>query len=407
MFSIPLQMQTWRLDSHQTSSSIIMALYHCLDAVALPNSPTATATVTQGMLFGTDLSATVLATHIVEHLPKPHVPHSAIVHSIALLIVCALSCAPTGIEPVIPALEVLTMLVIGRNIGLRCVALWTFGRLCPDTSDQSSTALRLSPHIADEGAPPGGEIAEAKRCTREMLTLVQNLATDGDLWQFGVKMADVVMRGRPMYADADLLELRRNQTLSGFDTWDKLLRETVLVVMQKDCRYRDKADVLFVERQTLFEPRSVIEECTHQVLHWNGTHAYAHVVLAENASHLEWALQTAIDGLALGDLTPYLKRRLLLRALDLSYQKGCAFLLGANGTEIQRQRNGKGWLRLGLDYAHRFIKDAPKDSRDLPHVADLCMAITLILRGPSLGDDLAPIQVSVPSGSPHCVSHIR
>ena len=140
MFPIPLQMQTWRLDSYQTSS-IIMALYHCLDAVALHNSPTAT--VTPGMLFGTDLPAIVLATHIVEHLPKPHVPHSAIVHSIALLIVCALSCAPTGIEPVIPALEVLTMLVIGRNIGLRSVALWTFGRLCPDTSDLSSTAVRL------------------------------------------------------------------------------------------------------------------------------------------------------------------------------------------------------------------------------------------------------------------------
>ncbi|KAI0707526.1 hypothetical protein C8T65DRAFT_727675 [Cerioporus squamosus] len=379
--------QRWRSDLHRTSTFIIMALYHCLEAVTFPSTPP-----TSGTIFNSDLPATVLATHILEHFPKPHVPHAAIVHAFPLLITCAMSCSAIGIAPVVPVLEFLTMLIKSRNIGLRCAAIWTFGRLCPEVSSADSATVCTPPHVPDERVPPGGEIAESRRCTRELLTLVQTLVADGDLWQFGVEMAEVVMQGRHTYEDVDLLDLGGTATLADFDTWDRLLREVIIVVMKKDCRYRDKAHVLYLEHEVLFEPPDVVAAHAHRILHWDAAHAYAHVLFCENAPHLEMALRTAVDGLKLPDLTPHLQRRLLLRALDLSYAKACAFLLGANATELSRLREGKGWLRLGLDYAHRFIKDAPKDSRDLPHVADLCMSITLMLRGRSLGEDLAPIQ---------------
>ncbi|RPD56918.1 hypothetical protein L226DRAFT_615299 [Lentinus tigrinus ALCF2SS1-7] len=392
MFVRPYQNQTWRSDSHMTSTFIIMALYHCLDAVTFSDTPPAI----PNTVFNTALPATVLATHILEHFPKPHVPHASMVHAFPLLISCALSCTTTGLKPVTPVLEFLTMLIKSRNIGLRCVAIWAFGRLCPDVSTEpDSTATQFPLHtIADDRLPPGGEIAESRRCTREMLTLVQDLVAEGDVWQFGVKLADLVMQGRLIYDDIQLEGLAGNEKLAHTDSWDTLLQEAVMVVMKKDCRYRDKGDVLILERGVLSNPSDsdIVAEHAHQILHWEPAHAYAHVVLSENASHLEWALQTVLAGLELQDLTPHLKRRLLLRGLDLSYQKGCAILLGANATELQRLRVGRGWLRVGLDYAHQFIKEAPKDSQDLPHVADLCMCMTLILRGPSLGEDLASIQ---------------
>ncbi|TFK83406.1 hypothetical protein K466DRAFT_602883 [Polyporus arcularius HHB13444] len=380
--------QRWHLDSHRTSTFIIMALYHCLDAVTFPSAPS-----TSHALFNTDLPAILLAKHILEHFPKPHVPHAAMVHAFPLLITCAMSCSTIGIAPLVPVLEFLTLLIKSRNIGLRCVAIWTFGRLCPGASNSDSTALPyvLLDDIRDERVPPGGEIAESKRCRQELLTLVQNLADDGDLWQFGVKLAEIIMQGRLQYQTADLARLE-GTALANFATWGSLLPEVTMVVMKKDCRYRDKAHVISLEHGVYFAHPGALAPYAHQILHWDPKHAYAHVIFCEYAPELETALQTAIDGLELPDLTPYLRRRLLLRALELSYTKACAFLLRADATELQRLREGKGWLRRSLDYAHRFIKDAPKDSQDLPHVADLCMNITLMLRGPSLDKDLAPIQ---------------
>ncbi len=393
--------QRWHLDSHRTSTFIIMALYHCLDAVTFLSAPSAS-----HVLFNTDLPAILLAKHILEHFPKPHVPHAAMVHAFPLLITCAMSCSTIGIAPLVPVLEFLTLLIKSRNIGLRCVAIWTFGRLCPGASNTDSTALPyVPPDIGDERVPLGGEIAESKRCRRELLTLVQNLVDDGDLWQFGVKLAEIIMQGRLHYRTTDLTRLEGTE-FANFATWGSLMREVTMVVMKKDCRFRDKAYVISLEHGVYTAHLDGLAPQAHQILHWEPTHAYAHVVFCEYAPEHETALQTAIDGLELPDLTPYLRRRLLLRALDLSYSKACALLLGANATEVQRLREGRGWLRRGLDYAHQFIKDAPKDSRDLPHVADVCMDITLMLRGPSLGEELAPIQVRMSLSVSLCLSSL-
>ncbi|RDX49796.1 hypothetical protein OH76DRAFT_512649 [Lentinus brumalis] len=183
---------SWCHYETRTSVSIVVALYHCLDAILSLTSDTSTTLSIEFIL-------SVIAFNL-EIFQQPRVSYKTVLYAIPLLILCVRSCPAERMESMGPALEFLAVLTGSHNIRLRCAIAWIFSVLGPTPPSAaqpgSSGAGQVHfPHLAASRARPGGESALIKECARASLTLVWLLAKDGDFRRFGIGIADVLMRG--------------------------------------------------------------------------------------------------------------------------------------------------------------------------------------------------------------------
>ncbi|RDX40328.1 hypothetical protein OH76DRAFT_360506 [Lentinus brumalis] len=303
---------------------------------------------------------------------------------IPLLILCVRSCPAERMESMGPALEVLAMLTSSPNIGLRCAIAWIFSVLGPTPS--SAAQLRSSgagqvhlPHLAASRARPGGESTLIKQCAPNSLTLVQRLAKDGEFCRFGIGIADVLMRGPPTYNDQDIPNIPFASSGSNRPrTWRHLLQKAA-AAHQSVPSLLDKADLFDLEYLALTDS-TLAASGAQEVFASSPAHAYAHILFCEHSLDRGAPLQIARRGLELDGLTPYLKRRMLFRVVELSYEKAFAILLEMNFSHHH--------MILGLTYACSVFDDASGDCRNLPRVGDLSISK---YHKSELGEDLGDV----------------
>lgn len=373
----------------QISVAIVAALYHCLDAILSPTSngrPVLPIQVIPDLL-----------TFVLDLFQLPPVAYEVILHAIPLLVLCIRSCPMEHLESTGPAIQFLAVLTRSHDIGLRCAVAWSFSVLGPATSGvvQPDSSIAGQDPFPLLTAPRISESALIEECAQDSLTLLRRLAKDGDFRKFGIGLAYVLTQGPPTYNDQDIPDISSPTTAcirSRLGTWRGLLQKTA-TTLQSDTSLLGMGDHLELEHLTLVGPPAAVASRAQEVLARDPTHVYAHILFCEHASDHEAALSTARRGLDLDGLTPYLKRRLLFRAAELSYEEAFGVLLHMNPYDREKTQTCQQIMRLGLDYAHNFLVEAPQDCRDSPRLIDLCFSMVLVLDGPELGEDLERLQV--------------
>ncbi len=179
------------------------------------------------------------------------------------------------------------------------------------------------------------------------------------------------MRGPPTYNDQDIPNIPFASSGSNRPrTWRHLLQKAA-AALQSVPSLLDKADLFDLEYLALTDS-TLAASGAQEVFASSPAHAYAHILFCERSLDRGAPLQIARRGLELDGFTPYLKRRMLFRVVELSYEKVFAILLEMNFSHHH--------MILGLTYyACRVCDEASGDCRNLP-VWGTCPSVSSVDR---------------------------
>ncbi|RDX49807.1 hypothetical protein OH76DRAFT_1556239 [Lentinus brumalis] len=381
--ALPYILDKWSpWKSHQDSDEMLLiTLCHCIGVDTLSAESRSPREVPVSFVAKVALDA-------LEN-PDSRTSYDLVIHAIPLLVSCAQTCPPEERETRTRILDFLAVLLHSRDVALRCVAVWVFCGL--PAVERKSTFGHLSPggtvelvdysELLQWDPPPAHERASIQTYTAMLHKLLWELSHDGDLYQFGVGMAHVLLNG-PFIYNEDHLPYPKKGALSGLDVWYSLLPGAVQVLKgREDPSHLNMADVLALKHLVITGQPDAAANYAREVLQRNSEHTYAYVILSEHSEDREEALQAARKGLGLAHLTVYLQKRLHVCAIQLSLAKAQRLLLQSGPSDWQRREAGCDGLETVQKYMRAYVTTTPGDTRDLLHTMDLSVVHLCIRQG--------------------------
>ncbi|RDX49840.1 hypothetical protein OH76DRAFT_1403392 [Lentinus brumalis] len=373
-----MQWDPWMCDEPDNDEFLVITLCHCIGTSGFPADPE--------QIFPANLSVNFVADVALHALEASDVSYDLIIHAFPLLIICVQACPPEEYKTRSRILDFLAVLLHSNDVVMRCVAAWVFCGLPPtEQRSRSDYASRMGtvelvnfPELALLPVPPKSERASIRTSTFTVRSLLRAVHMDGDLYKFGLGMVPVLLNRPLLYNDGDFPPFK-DSTLIGLDS---LLAESAEILRRRgDQAHRDTADTLTLEHLARSGQSDAAASYAREVLKRNPQHRYAHVTLCEQSEDREEALQTARKGLRLGHLTPYLRRRLFVSAIELSHAKGQTLLLQAGPSDWRRRRAALECLLSAWKIDRAFVPTAPIDMPQLQHATELSIMYHLILEG--------------------------
>ncbi|RPD71425.1 hypothetical protein L226DRAFT_615457 [Lentinus tigrinus ALCF2SS1-7] len=358
---------------------ILVILRHCLNFTTRPELPAG-------------LSVSAVADLALTTLEDPEVSYEAIIHAIPILIACATAFPREDTETLPRILDFLAVLLHSDDLPLRSACVWVFYSLCGATEQPSISRHRHQPRslqylhfpeLASRNVPPGSERESIRIHTATLRNLLKKLCENQDLYAFGIGMATLLSSGPFIHSTDDFSDFERSTLqVSTPDTWDSLLSNAAEALRSRtDPDSLNMADVLTLEHLARVGPSEAAAAHAREVLRRELQHSYAYAILSEHSKDLEEALQASTKGLQLAGLTVYLRRRLEVSAIELSFAKAQTLLLQAGPMHLKMRQAGLESLNVMGEHIRAFVPTVPEDLRDLLPIMDLNIIYYLIQSG--------------------------
>ncbi|RDX49811.1 hypothetical protein OH76DRAFT_513559 [Lentinus brumalis] len=380
------------------SEFAVVAICHCYEVLY---SPSAVKNPSLGALIKS-------VDTILEYYRRFNNSYNFIIHGLPILMLGAGTCPRERIDDIAPTHQLFCALTRSENIALRCAAVCVFLWACPQ-DPEADTPDPFSPLGFDaslEGFPPDLRVAMeeygidrcettlVRRCTMDFLDLLRDFFNDNNLYKFGTAMTDILLRGQFVYGGDGIPDDEDSYML--FDNWNEYMPAAANVLRQHPYGSPadlDRANMLDLEYLVIMNAEPCkIEATAREVMASNPQHPYAYVIFCMRAKNREEVLQVAKRGLEVENITPCLRRRLLLVLMDTHIAKAWTLLLEATPADARRRKIGTDALLAGVEYAEVLMREAPPDSRQLMRVLDTYILNVLIARGPGLSEDLSELK---------------
>ncbi|KAI0697317.1 hypothetical protein C8T65DRAFT_26518 [Cerioporus squamosus] len=389
-----------RLKDPHASEFAVIAICHSYEAVYPPFSLKNPPGITDGAL-GLSMET------ITDIFRRFNPSHNLILHGLPTLMLHARLCPWDMVDDITPTLQLFCAMTRSENITLRCAAMWVFLGVYPKQLETSTPDL-FSPldcdtypkdfpadlrAVMEDYGTDRCETTLLRKCTELFIDLLWDFLDDRSLFKFGTKMANILVRGRYVYGDDDIPDYADSDL--PFDDWVECMPAAAGVLRKHPHGLAadvDRADVLDLEYLIMTKPDEEVEAFARDVMARNPNHAYAHVIFCIRGANHEEVLQVAKRGLEIENITPYLRRHLLLVLMDRHIAKAWTLLLEATPADTRRRRIGTDALLAGLGYAEVLIREAPPDSLELMRVFNTYILNTLPARGHELSEDLAELR---------------
>lgn len=219
-------------------------------------------------------------------------------------------------------------------------------------------------------------------------------ARDQDLSALGHSIASVVQ-----YSPV-IVEGSWRQDIDGrasdqpqFSLWSDVLPECARILrLTGAIPDLDAADILDMKYLMLRNRAVEALAFARMTLSRNPSHVFAHYVISLYEDTAE-GLRAAQEGLRCPDVTPFLRKQLLWRAVEFGVWKGLQQIITAEAEDTRAHDEGVTTLRAALDNANVFLAEAPIDAHLRLTMLKWRFLLELTLRGPQLSSDLHELQV--------------
>ncbi|KAI0694247.1 hypothetical protein C8T65DRAFT_557184, partial [Cerioporus squamosus] len=232
----------------------------------------------------------------------------------------------------------------------------------------------------------------------EYIEAMSKAARDQDLASLGRTIADIVMRS-PAVVEGNWQHLERSgsqleRRRLPFLRWSDALPECARMLRRSGTRAdRDAADILdmkyFMLRDRVEEAVALAKETTTR----DPTHVYAHYVVSLCGDTTE-GFQAAIQGLQCLQVTTFLRRQMLWRAVEFGAWQGFEYILTSDDEDIQSRDKGVAFLKAAWENAETFLTEAAPDAHLRLTMLGWSLLLTFVLRGAELSEDLREIEAS-------------
>ncbi|KAI0715609.1 hypothetical protein C8T65DRAFT_694658 [Cerioporus squamosus] len=128
-----------------------------------------------------------------------------------------------------------------------------------------------------------------------------------------------------------------------------------------------------------------------QMIARDPNHVYAHYVVSLCGDMAE-GLQAATQGLQCPQVTPFLRKQLLWRAVESGAWQGLEHIMTADEEDEEEQDKGAALLHAAWCNAKTFLTEAAPDAHLRLVMLGWTLLLTFVLRGPELSDDLNEIE---------------
>ncbi|RPD52147.1 hypothetical protein L227DRAFT_515300, partial [Lentinus tigrinus ALCF2SS1-6] len=350
-------------------------------------------------------------------LRRPHPSRSMMTHSLMLL-VTATRKNPAYFKDDIRLNMLLVALLHARNLPTRAAAMEGLLVLCqvdsgPDAwkFDLRQLALSLKhtvpppaalTFVSREEYPQwlqSSDSACLHRLSNEYVEAVSQAARDRDFSSLGRSIANIVQRS-PLVIDGNWEELEKRMR-SGqhaqsprlhISRWSDALPECAkalrLTGTASDC---DAADILDLKYLMLRDHKAEALALAKDALERNPDNAFACYVISLGGDANE-GLNAATQGLRCPELTPFLRKLLLWRAVETGVWQGLEKILTADIGDQHAQERGVALLRAAYEQTDAFLAETSPDAHLRVTMLAWKILLTFLLHGSELDDHLRDIQ---------------
>lgn len=343
---------------------------------------------------------------------SPHPSKSLFMHALMALVTTA-QYIPAQCKPY-PSLNILFVALLRANdLRTRSAALEGILNICHIDSEADKYEVDLH-HLAqslDCAQPPLASIgvtrenypqwlrqsdsAHLYRQSVKYMEALSQAARDRDLCELGRTIADIVQRS-PSTVEGSWQELE--QDVSGRRPSPEFSFSLALPECAKALRLgtpsnRDAADVLDMKYYMLHDRTQEAMALAQQTSSRNPDHPYPYYVISLCSTRSE-GLSAAIRGLRCPTITPFLRKQLLWRAVELGASHGFQQILTAHIEDKRAQEMGLANLRTAWRNAQTFLTEAPVDAHLRLTIIGWSFLLIFALRGPELSQNLTELNVS-------------
>ncbi|RPD56414.1 hypothetical protein L226DRAFT_573924 [Lentinus tigrinus ALCF2SS1-7] len=283
-----------------------------------------------------------------------------------------------------------------RALGLRIFLPPRFTGNLAHSPDTPSRGRRSFPdhlrHLLDEHE--SGEL-ESNLVTAAIGAFhgaVSALSHDQDLCKFGSVVAEILQRVPfvpGLLKDSGVFPSGDDAPYASLD--DCLLATVKALRETGDPSEQDVADIVELGRVEISGTAEELAAAASAAMTRNPQLTYAYVVLCRSNFNREEALRTAESGLECAAGTPYLRRELLLSAMNDAFRKGWTLLLCGEFEDPDRRAWGKQYTTAGAKYMDEVLRDCtlPLDSPDLWLALNWAFVHAIFSAGADLEADIA------------------
>ncbi|KAI0715539.1 hypothetical protein C8T65DRAFT_573063, partial [Cerioporus squamosus] len=234
--------------------------------------------------------------------------------------------------------------------------------------------------------------ADLYRQSVKYVGAMSQAARDQDLLTLGRAIADIVQRSPSIvegsWQELEQLGSRRVSSRLPFSLWSDALPECARLLRINDTPSdRDAADILDMKFYMLRNRKTEAVALARKTIARNPNLTYAHYVVSLCGETSE-ALRAAMEGLLCPDVTKFLRKQLLWRAVESAVWQGFQQILTADIEDEHSQEEGAVTLRTALHHAQSFLAESPPDAHLRLTMLGWSFILTLALRGPELSPNL-------------------
>ncbi|RPD52467.1 hypothetical protein L227DRAFT_568580 [Lentinus tigrinus ALCF2SS1-6] len=350
-------------------------------------------------------------------LRRPHPSKSLVTHTLMLLLT-PVQYFPTLCRDDAALNTLLVALFRAKDISIRVTALEGLLSICTADSEPDSCDIDLqhlatavehaesSPTvpidlISSETHPQWVRQSESwllYSLSDRYIEAMSQAARDQDLVALGRRIADIMQRspmvveGRWSQLQEDVGSDRQASDRLPFVHWSEALPECAKALRRSGTSSDlDAADILDIKSFMLHGriPEAIALAQTTSTR--NPHHAYARYLVSLCGDSAE-GLQAAEEGLKCPDVTPFLRKQLLWRAVELRVWKGTKKILTADAGDSNAQEAGLISLRAALEYTNTFLAEAEPDAHMRLTMLGWSFLLSMTLRGPELSGDLRELK---------------
>ncbi|KAI0703512.1 hypothetical protein C8T65DRAFT_578742, partial [Cerioporus squamosus] len=236
----------------------------------------------------------------------------------------------------------------------------------------------------------------------EYVEAMSKAARDQDLASLGRSIADIVKRS-PAVVEGNWQQLQRSGNQLGgrglpFSRWSDALPECAKVLRRSGARAdRDAADILDMKFFMLRDRAEEAVALAKETIARDPTHVYAHYMVSLCGDTAE-GFEAATRGLQCPEVTPFLRKQMLWRAVDFGVWQGFEQILTADEDDIQSRDMGVALLHTAWENAKTFLTEAAPDAHLRLTMLGWSLLLTFVLRGPELSDNLTEIEAILTRG---------
>lgn len=349
-------------------------------------------------------------------LRKPHPSKSTMTHCLMLLMT-AVQYVPERFKQDVVLNSLLVALLHAKDIVTRVTAMEGMLVLCQVDSGLDSYEVdlqRLEHSLKHPNPPPvpldfvtpeeyprwlqQSDSALLHHLSMEYVKAMSQAVRDRDLVSLGRSVADMVQRC-PLIVDGSWEKLEQCEGQHGhpplpISLWSDALPESAKALrLNGTTSDRDAADVLDLKFFMLRNRDGEATALAREIIERNPENAFACYVVSLGGD-MDDGLHAATRGLRCPKLTPFLRKQLLWRVVELEAWQGFEQLLTAEIGNQRAHEQGIELLRTAYEHTETFLTEASPDAHLRVTMLGWRILLTFVLRGSELSDDLSEIQVA-------------